>query len=217
MKARVFDVARYILEKKGGMTAMKLQKLVYYAQCWSLVWDEKPLFDADIQAWRNGLVCLALYEAHRGKFKVEALDIEGDGNRLDDDARQTIDAVLDFYASHSAQWLSDLSHLEDPWILARRRAGAAPTDNCEEVITCADMHEYYCGIWPADDQSASIRAESDPESLAGIENKRTRTEKKKPPVCKPHRRIDKNERNEGSNPRQNESPANKPTPAASCR
>lgn len=28
----VFDVAKYILEKKGEMTAMKLQKLIYYSK-----------------------------------------------------------------------------------------------------------------------------------------------------------------------------------------
>ena len=43
--ASVFDVAAYILEKQGEMTTLKLQKLVYYSQAWSLVWDEKPLFD----------------------------------------------------------------------------------------------------------------------------------------------------------------------------
>ena len=40
----------YILEKKGRMTTMKLQKLIYYAQAWSLVWDERPLFDEKIEA-----------------------------------------------------------------------------------------------------------------------------------------------------------------------
>ena len=34
--ASVFDVAAYILEKKGEMSTLKLQKLVYYAQAWSL-------------------------------------------------------------------------------------------------------------------------------------------------------------------------------------
>ena len=42
--ASVFDAATCILSRAGGMTAMKLQKLVYYAQAWSLVWDERPLF-----------------------------------------------------------------------------------------------------------------------------------------------------------------------------
>ena len=30
----VFDVAAYILDRQGDMTAMKLQKLVYYCQAW---------------------------------------------------------------------------------------------------------------------------------------------------------------------------------------
>src|SRR6267142_182405 len=32
------DVAAFILKQRGEMTAMKLQKLVYYCQAWSLVW-----------------------------------------------------------------------------------------------------------------------------------------------------------------------------------
>ena len=34
------DVAAYILRKQGTLPAMKLQKLVYYSQAWSLVWDD---------------------------------------------------------------------------------------------------------------------------------------------------------------------------------
>ena len=48
--ANVFDVAACILKQKGPMTAMKLQKLLYYSQAWSLVWDEKPLFPERIEA-----------------------------------------------------------------------------------------------------------------------------------------------------------------------
>ena len=39
----VFDTAKYILEKCGTMSTMKLQKLCYYSQAWSLVWDDAPL------------------------------------------------------------------------------------------------------------------------------------------------------------------------------
>ena len=48
--ANIFDVARYILEVKGSMSTMKLQKLCYYCQAWSLVWDDSPLFDEDFEA-----------------------------------------------------------------------------------------------------------------------------------------------------------------------
>lgn len=40
--ASVFQVARYILNHTGGMTTMKLEKLVYYCHAWSLAWDGVP-------------------------------------------------------------------------------------------------------------------------------------------------------------------------------
>ncbi len=49
--ATCFDVAKYILTKMGKLSTVKLQKLVYYAQAWSLVWDDEPLFNERIEAW----------------------------------------------------------------------------------------------------------------------------------------------------------------------
>ena len=46
----VFDTAKYILEQRGKMSTMKLQKLCYYTQAWSLVWDDAPLGDQFIVA-----------------------------------------------------------------------------------------------------------------------------------------------------------------------
>lgn len=44
------DVATQILEQLGPMSAMKLQKLVYYCQAWSLVWDDRQMFSEQIEA-----------------------------------------------------------------------------------------------------------------------------------------------------------------------
>ncbi|MDO8670951.1 MAG: DUF4065 domain-containing protein [Dehalococcoidia bacterium] len=141
-----FDVAKYILEKNGRMTAMKLQKLVYYCQAWSLVWDEKPLFKEKIEAWAYGPVVRELYEYHRGAFEVVRLR-KGDTSKLSDEQRETIDAVLRDYGKRTAQWLSDLSHMEDPWNDAR--TGLPEGASCENEITLVSMHEYYSSL-PAD-------------------------------------------------------------------
>lgn len=142
----VCDAAAYILEQSGEMTAMKLQKLVYYSQCWSLVWDETPLFDEAIEAWANGPVSPDLYACHRGKFKVGPGAIQGNPANLNESQKATIDEVMRFYGPKSAQWLSDLTHLEAPWQQARARAGVADGQNCQEQITLSDMHEYYSGL-----------------------------------------------------------------------
>ena len=141
--ASVFDVAKYILKKKGSITAMKLQKLVYYCQAWSLVWDENPIFDEEVQAWRHGPVVSELYHAYKGQFQISELE-NGSENNLTDDEKETIDSVLETYGDKSSQWLSDLTHMENPWIDARK---GLPLDSAsQKEISHASMMEYYSSL-----------------------------------------------------------------------
>jgi len=143
--AQAVDVAKYILTKTGEMTAMKLQKLVYYTQAWSLVWDENPLFEEDIQAWANGPVVPILYEYHRGQFKVsEKTFADGDIDALTLNQKDSVDKVLDTLQEKSGQWLSELTHMEAPWKDAR--GDLQPTEKCDNVISLAAMHEYYSSL-----------------------------------------------------------------------
>lgn len=143
--ADVFDVAKYILEKQGPMTTMKLQKLVYYCQAWSVVWDEKPMFAETIEAWASGPVVRALYDEHKGIFQIPDLE-KGNADNLGIEEKETIDAVLQAYGDKPAQWLSDLTHMEKPWNEARE--GCDLGDNCENEITPASLAEYYSSLSP---------------------------------------------------------------------
>ena len=143
--ASVKHVAAYILQKTGPITAMKLQKLVYYAQAWSLVWDEEILFPQKIEAWANGPVIPKLYECHRGEFKLSAIPgVSSKSIKLTKTQKSSIDKVLDFYGGKTSQWLSDLTHQEDPWIEARK--GLAPGERGNREITPASMALYYEGL-----------------------------------------------------------------------
>lgn len=139
------DVAAFILREKGPMTAMKLQKLVYYSQAWSLVWDEEPLFAEDVQAWANGPVVPELFQAHKGRFKIDAIP-GGNPDKLDAKQAETVRGVLGYYGDKTSQWLSDLTHLEDPWKNARR--GCPDGASCNTVISLASMAEYYGSLPP---------------------------------------------------------------------
>lgn len=143
--ANVTDVAKYILESLGEITAMKLQKLVYYSQAWNLVWEEQPLFNEEIQAWANGAVVPALYHHHRRQFSVVSENIPGNINSLTPNQKTNIDKVLEFYGSYTAQQLSDINHQEAPWIKARE--GYPPMANCNNEIPIASIYEYHSGIW----------------------------------------------------------------------
>ena len=143
--ADVFDVAAYILKKGGRMSTMKLQKLVYYSQAWSLVWDEKALFREKIRAWAGGPVVVELFKEMQGRFEASGL-ARGDTKKLDKDERETIDVVLEFYGPKSGQWLSDLTHKERPWRDAREREGVADGDRGNAEITLEAMADYYGGL-----------------------------------------------------------------------
>jgi len=140
MAASAHDVAAYILAQQGSMSAMKLQKLVYYSQAWHLVWDEEPLFGERIEAWANGPVVRELYREHRGQFTVSSWP-KGDVSRLTQSEKDTIDIVLNHYGDKRAAWLSELTHMEAPWREARQ--GLLPGTRSGREITPASMAEYY--------------------------------------------------------------------------
>lgn len=137
--ASVFDVAEHVLSLTGKITTWKLQKLIYYAQAWHLVWDEEPLFDEEIQAWANGPVCPVLYRRHRGAFQIST--VRGNPSRLADNEHESIGVVVKHYGEFSGQELSDLTHSEPPWKDARRNL--PPTVRGGAVISHEALSEYY--------------------------------------------------------------------------
>ena len=145
-KPSVFDVAAYILEKqpkKRSITAWKLQKLVYYCQAWGLVWDESPLFKEKIFAWANGPVVEELYQLYKGLFQIEK-SVKGSSENLSEAQKDTVNHVLTAYGDKTAQWLSDLTHMEHPWIEARE--GLEIGERGENEIKLSTMYEYYSSI-----------------------------------------------------------------------
>ncbi len=122
---------------------MKLQKLVYYSQAWSLVWDEKPLFEEAIEAWANGPVVRELFDYHRGMYEISTMPI-GNPRLLNRAQRETVDAVLGYYGHRPAQWLIELTHMEDPWVQARK--GLPKLERGNRVISLDAIADYYSSL-----------------------------------------------------------------------
>jgi uncharacterized phage-associated protein len=139
--ASVHDVAACILEEAGKrITAMMLEKLVYYSQAWSLVWDDKPLFAEPIEAWEEGPVVRTLWEAHRGARHVSRWP-HGSSKALTPEQKRTIRAVVRFYGERDAEWLSQLTHRESPWCDAR--GGTRDGGPSRYQIKNVDMRRFY--------------------------------------------------------------------------
>lgn len=141
----VVDVAAYILDEYGPMTTMKLEKLAYYSQAYSLSrGNGVPLFDEDFQAWVNGPVAPELYQEHRGKFLVRKGDLSSAvaGHApLTASEKALIDTVCKELSPLSGNQLSERTHAESPWRDAR--AGIGPTERCDAIISKRAIREYY--------------------------------------------------------------------------
>ncbi len=123
-------LAKYILAKLGPMSHLKLQKLIYYAHAWHLVFTGEPLIDDQFEAWVHGPVSKTLWNKLKKLSILNneiALDkqhhaevIQRTENLLNQEQLDIIKDVLDEYGKRSAYHLECLTHSEDPWIRARR-------------------------------------------------------------------------------------------------
>ena len=122
-------------EEPDPLTNMRLQKLLYYAQAWSMVVRGTDLFPEELQAWRLGPVVPVVYkhcknnEANPGiasclpsqsqeKYRLLPLD---DFEGIPDVSASIADFlanVWESYKFHSALALHKQTHTESPWLNA---------------------------------------------------------------------------------------------------
>lgn len=138
----IFDTAKYILEKKGAMSPMKLQKLCYYSQAWNLAWNNEPLFQEDFEAWATGPVCENLHIIIGRKNNVASTDIEGEIENLSEKQKRNIDKVLSYYGDMDDHYLYQLSVMEEPYKNAHD--GIPNGIGSDRIITRKSMLKYYC-------------------------------------------------------------------------
>ncbi|MCF8031375.1 MAG: DUF4065 domain-containing protein [Desulfohalobiaceae bacterium] len=142
------DVAEYILQQKGPVTSIKLQKLVYYSQAWSLALEQEPLFEEPIEAWADGPIVRNLMQSQREQSHVSSIP-QGDPGRLTADQKGTIDAVIVYYGQKSTQWLEEMTNAEDPWRMAREQPSSNKPPNSKrsgKTISHKAMQDYYSGL-----------------------------------------------------------------------
>ena len=68
----------------------------------------------------------------------------GNPRLLDQEQQDTVDAVLEYYGNQSAQWLIDLTHMEDPWI--QTRGGLPIQERGNRVMPLDAIANYYSSL-----------------------------------------------------------------------
>jgi len=147
-KNRALDVAFYFikrgLEEKKPITNKKLQKLVYYAQAWSLVLNNEKLFNERIEAWVHGPAIPSLYEKFM-QFGSEpiALNPSEFSHKLNFSKKEEelLSNVWQVYGKYPADYLEALTHSELPWQEARGGISASQSSN--NTIKLETIREFY--------------------------------------------------------------------------
>ena len=129
-----YFIERCTAEHVTGMTQMKIQKLVYLAQGFSLaLFNADILGGEDVAAWKHGPVIPSLYHSLKsyGNSVVNELitetyeEFDGGGAVIpkidsgDDETRATLDIIWRLYKNKTAAELRNLTHEKNtPWALS---------------------------------------------------------------------------------------------------
>lgn len=147
--AKAFDIAKYYIQLAQGedepdrLSHLRLQKLLYYAQGWSLVLRKKPIFDEKIEAWAHGPVVPLVYPsfANYGSDLIPANHYDLEEDALTEDECELVQAVWNAYKPFSAFKLREMTHKESPWKNAH--GNCDPGERCRAEITQAAMKKYF--------------------------------------------------------------------------
>lgn len=132
-------------EPYEGVSNLKLQKLLYYAQGIYLSLNNELLFDEPIEAWKHGPVVPSVYQEYKS-FRGNDINIDFDDeaediiNRIGNDQKAYESLVLtyDNFAIYTAWQLRNMTHSDgSPWSMA--------FNPCEEhnIIEPQVIKEYF--------------------------------------------------------------------------
>ena len=143
------DVANYFLaiaacedddgQAGEGLTQLKLQKLLYYAQGFHIAIFGTRLFPDAMQAWEHGPVVQSIWDKFKqhGSSPIPMLEPVST-DELSDEQREMLNDVWNTYGQFSAWKLRNMTHDEPPWKDAYR-----PGKNVE--ITDKSLKRYFEG------------------------------------------------------------------------
>lgn len=120
------------------ITNLRMQKLLYYAQAWHLVYFRNALFNETIEAWELGPVVPEAYREFK-KFGYTSIKYREDGEEQKPFSSKQLEylkSCYDTFMKFSAHELVNMTHNESPW--ANAYANAKST-----VIEHKSMQEFY--------------------------------------------------------------------------
>lgn len=139
-------VAYAILHNYGKMSHERLELLTYYCQAQYLSTTSIQLFPNSFQAWKNGPVCLELFnicyltqdEVSENNIIFSPIELYKTFNRSQ---LRVVYAVCEALKNYATQDLSARARSELPWVDARR--GVDTNNACDTELSHKIIHDYY--------------------------------------------------------------------------
>lgn len=140
-------IALYIISSGKEITNLLLQKILYYVKAISGIFEGESIILEPCEAWKFGPVFPSVYEKYRefGKQEIELnVSKEYVNELLSESEKQIIDYVMNTFGIYNAWFLKDLTHLEEPWIAARK--GLSEEDACRNLMDEDIISKYFAKI-----------------------------------------------------------------------
>lgn len=145
--AQAEDVARYLIwlasqePEPELLTHLRVQKLLYYMQGWSLAMRGRPIFEESLEAWTHGPVVPEVYEIFADHKRKPFSPKEGRDGALTPDDAGFVESVWGHYKQYSANELRRKTHSETPWLEAR--GGSQSGERCQNEIGQKSMRDFF--------------------------------------------------------------------------
>jgi uncharacterized phage-associated protein len=144
----VEDVAKYFIylsnktkiddDLTEGITNLKLQKMLYFAQAAYLSLNNQKLFNEDIEAWQYGPVIPSIYHKYKEHRNQPIPNIDEEIT-IDDDLNIFLDGIWELFDKYSAIELMNITHKHKPWNDAY--------SSRSKVIRPEILRDYYKGFF----------------------------------------------------------------------
>ncbi|SDW87815.1 Panacea domain-containing protein [Thiocapsa roseopersicina] len=147
MKYPAIDIAFWFInsidrESGDSISPLKLQKLLYFAEAWTLVLLNRELLQENFEAWAHGPVVRSVYHEFKAYSWASIPPQERESEtEIDPDTENVLRQVLDVYGEFSAKTLENMTHADAPWIEAR--GSLSPEARCTNRINKARMKEHF--------------------------------------------------------------------------
>lgn len=119
---------------------LKLQKLLYLAQGYSYAFYDRPLFLDELEGWVHGPVVRDVYNMFKN-FQYNCINISYEIGKLDNEAEDVLNYVVDNFSKYDSKYLEKLSHEQEPWILSRM--GLDPDERSDKTISKESIANYF--------------------------------------------------------------------------